>query len=367
MQHLTDYFCLTHTYLYIYTSCNYWESSLNSTLDGYLDRTTHLIIVVGIALLLVILGTAGYMVIEEWTVLDSLYMTVITLSTIGYGEVNPVSPQGRIFTLVLIVMGVGFFLYVIGNVVQFLVEGRIRLVLGRHKLDKQISQLNNHYIVCGYGRMGRAFCRYLIQKNLDFLVIEKNEERIPIMNTDHVLYVTGEATVEENLLKAGIKRASNLIAALGSDADNVFLVLLAKGLNPNVYVVARASQNASKRPLDTAGADVVVSPFDIGARRMAHAILRPGVIRFLEHAFADESTDIHIEEIPVAASSKLVDVTLQESGIRQRFDLIILSIIKEDGNMLFNPSAGTTIGAGQKVIAVGAHESLIQLEKILNP
>ena len=175
------------------------------------------------------------------------------------------------------------------------------------------------------------------------------------------------ASNEDNLLKAGIKRASNLITALGSDADNVFLVLLAKGLNPGIYVVARASQNASKRPLNTAGADVVVSPFDIGARRMAHAILRPNVIRFLEYAFADEDTDIHIEEIPVAESSKLVDVALQDSGIRQNYNLIILSIIKPDGDMLFNPSAATIIGAGQKVIAVGTHDSLKRLEKTLNP
>jgi voltage-gated potassium channel len=332
-----------------------------------LDRTTNLIIVVLLAVLLVALGTAGYMVIEGWSILDSLYMTVITLSTIGYGEVNPVSQIGRIFTLILIVMGVGFFLYVIGNVVQFLVEGRIRLVLGRHKLDKQISQLNNHYIVCGYGRMGRAFCRYLIQKGLKFVVLEKNADRIPVMNTDHILYFAGEATIEENLLKAGIKRASNLIAALGTDADNVLLVLLAKGLNPELYVVARASQNASKKPLDTAGADVVVSPFDIGARRMAHAILRPNVIRFLEFAFTDESTDIHIEEFSVADSSKLVNVTLKDSGIRQSHNLIILSIIKKDGEMVFNPSANTSIGAGEKVIAVGSIKDLRKLEAILNP
>lgn len=332
-----------------------------------MDRTANLIIVILLAVLLVAIGTAGYMVIENWTMMDSLYMTVITLSTIGYGEVNPVSPPGRIFTLFLIVMGVGFFLYVIGNVVQFLVEGRIRLILGRHKLDKQINHLTNHYIVCGYGRMGRAFCRYLIQKGLKFVVIEKNDDRIPIMNTDHVLYIAGEATIEENLITAGIKRASNLIATLGTDADNVFLVLLAKGLNPGVYVVARASQNTSKKPLDTAGADVVVSPFDIGARRMAHAILRPNVIRFLEFAFADESTDIHIEEIPVADSSKLVNVTLQESGIRQNYNLIILSIINKDGDMRFNPSASTAIGAGEKVIAVGTVNSLRRLEETLNP
>jgi len=332
-----------------------------------LDRTTHLIIVVLLSVLLVGLGTAGYMVIEDWTVLDAIYMTVITLSTIGYGEVNPVSQTGRIFTLILIVMGVGFVLYVIGNVVQFLVEGRIRLVLGRHKLDRQIGQLNNHFIVCGYGRMGRALCRYLTQKNLTFVVVEKNEDRIPVMNTDHILYIAGDATIEDNLRKAGLKRASNLITALGTDADNVFLVLLAKGLNPNIYVVARASQNASKKPLYTAGANVVVSPFDVGARRMAHAVLRPNVIRFLEFAFADEDTDIHIEEIAVAESSRFVGVSLQESGIRQDYNLMIISIVKVDGEMHFNPSADTTIKSGEKVIAVGSIDNLSKLEKALNP
>lgn len=332
-----------------------------------MDRTTHLFIVVLLAVFLVGLGTTGYMVIEDWNLMDSLYMTVITLSTIGYGEVNPVSQPGRIFTLILIVMGVGFFLYVIGNVVQFLVEGRIRLVLGRHKLDKQIGQLNNHFIVCGYGRMGRALCRYLKQKRLKFVVIEKNEIRIPVMNRDHVLFIAGEATIEENLQKAGIGRASNLIAALGTDADNVLLVLLAKGLNPNLYVVARASQNASKKPLDTAGADVVVSPFDVGARRMAHAVLRPNVIRLLEFAFADEDTDFHIEEIAVTESSKLVGVSLIDSRIRQDYNLMILSIVKADGEMVFNPSADTTIRSDEKVIAVGSSDDLGKLEKVLNP
>jgi len=332
-----------------------------------LDRTTHLIITILVSASLVALGTAGYMLIEGWPVLDSLYMTVITFSTVGFGEIRQLSPAGRIFTLILIVLGVGFVAYVIGNVIQFLVEGRIRLILGRHKLDKKIDRMNSHYIVCGYGRMGRALCRYLSQRHLNFVVIEKNTNRIPVMNEDGILFIAGEATQEANLNKAGIKRASNLIATLGTDADNVFLVLLARGLNPNLYVVARASQDETKKPLYSAGANVVVSPFDIGARRMAHAILRPNVIRFLELAFSDESTDIHIEEVKVAASSTLVDVTLKDSGIRKTYDLIILSIVKEDGTMLFNPSADTKINAGDTVVAVGCHESLVKLGEVLSP
>jgi len=332
-----------------------------------LNRSTNLIKAVLFSAFLIALGTAGYMVIENWPMLDSLYMTVITLSTVGFGETRQLSEVGRIFTLVFIVLGGGFFLYVIGNVIQFLVEGRIRLVLGRRKLDHQIEQLEQHYIVCGYGRMGRAFCRYLTQKQLPFVVIEKNEERIAVMNEDGILFIVGEATREEKLAKAGIERASNLIAALGTDADNVFLVLLAKGLNRNLYVVARASQNAIKKPLYSAGADVVVSPFDVGARRMAHAILRPNVIRFLELAFADEATDIHIEELSVVESSRLVGVPLKESGIRQSFNLIILSIVRADGNLLFNPSADTRIHAGDRLIVLGASESLRKLGEVLNP
>ena len=318
-------------------------------------------------MVLVAFGTTGYMLIEKWPFLDSLYMTLITYSTVGYGEIRQISQNGRIFTLVLIVLGASLFLYIIGNVVQFLVEGRIRLILGRRKLDKQISQLSNHFIVCGYGRMGRAFCRYLTQKNLPFVAIEKNTDRLTAMNEDHILYLVGGATEESILIKAGIQKASHLITALGTDPDNVFLVLLAKGLNPQIKVVARASQNTIKKPLSAAGADVVVSPFDIGARRMAHAILRPNVIRFLELAFADEATDIHMEELSVGASSQLVGLPLKDSGIRQNYNLIILSIVSQDGELCFNPSADTQIAVGDTLIVVGCSESLEKLGTVLNP
>jgi len=332
-----------------------------------LNRATYLLIAIASTILLVIIGTAGYMLIEHWSVIDALYMTVITLAAVGYGEVHEVSQAGRVFTIILIFFGVSFVLYVLSNLIQFLVEGRIRLILGRRKLDKQINSLKNHYIICGYGRMGRSLCKYLIQKQHDFIVIEQNPNRIPAMEEDGVLFVVGSATEETSLLKAGIKNAGALMTALGSDADNVFLTLLTKGLTPNLCVIARASQNSTKSILYTAGATVVVSPFEVGARRMAHAILRPGVIRFLEMAFTDENTDIYLEQTRVEKSSNLVGVTLKNSEIRKNLNLIVLAMIRGDNSMEFNPSAETIIKAGDTIIAVGENKSIKKLEEILNP
>ena len=332
-----------------------------------MERTKLLVITLFLSVGLLALGAAGYMVIEGWSFLDAIYMTVITLATVGYGEVHEVSSIGRIFTVFLIFLGVGFFLYVAGNVVQFLVEGRIRHILGRRVLDKQISKLKDHFIVCGYGRMGRALCSYLILRRLDVVVIEKNLKRVPVMDKDGMLYLVGEATDEAILLKAGIKRARGVISVLGTDADNVFLVLIAKGLNPKVFVVARANQNATEKTLLAAGADKVVSPYILGARRMAHAVLRPTVIHFLELAFADEDTDIHVEEFTVSTSSRLIDVPLSQSGLRQDLNLIVISVKKADGTMCFNPKAAHRLESGDTVVAVGKNKDLMEMEKILNP
>ena len=332
-----------------------------------MERTKLLVVSVFLSMGLLALGALGYMVIEGWSFFDALYMTVITLATVGYGEVHEVSTYGRIFTVLLIFLGVGFFLYVAGNIVQFLVEGRIRHILGRRVLDKQISKLKDHFIVCGYGRMGRSLCRYLIQRYLDVVVIEQNAERVPVMDKDGILYLVGAATDEALLMKAGIKNARGVISVMGTDADNVFLVLIAKGLNPGVFVVARANQNETEKTLMAAGADKVVSPYTLGARRMAHAILRPTVIHFLELAFADDDTDINVEEFTVSASSALVDVPLSESGLRKDLDLIILSIKKANGVMCFNPKASHRLEAGDTVVAVGKSKSLVQVTKMLHP
>ena len=332
-----------------------------------MDSTRHLILSALLTFCIFLFGTLGYMVIEGWDVLDSVYMTIITLTTVGYGEVHDVSEVGRLFTIFLIFVGVAFCLYVAGSVVQFMVEGRIRTILGRRSLDRKIDRLKNHYIVCGYGRIGRILCNKLAKKPIDLVVVEKDEELIPIMDKDGVLYVSGDATDETNLHRAGIDRAKGLIAVLAKDTENVFVVLTARQLSPNIYIFARASQNESKSKLFAAGANKVESPYDMGAISMAQRILRPTVTNFLDLAFAQKRKDIQMEEIPVADSSNLVNVMLKDSGIRQQFNLIIIAIKKPDDSMLFNPSFEAVIEAGDTVIAVGEEENLKKLEKILNP
>jgi len=315
---------------------------------------------------IIVLGTLGYHFIEGWDVFDALYMTVITISTVGYREVHDVSINGRLFTISIVLLGVGFSLYVAGAVVQFMVEGQIRTILGRRRLDKKINKLKNHYIVCGYGRIGRVLCKNLKQK-LDLVIIEKDEEKVPSMDTDGVFYISGDAADETNLFKAGIDRAKTLVAVLGNDIDNVFLVLKARQINPDIFIMARAGHEESKSILKSAGANAVESPYDIGASNMAQKIIRPTVTSFLDLAFAHQRTDILMEEIHVDASSSLSDVMLKDSGIRQKYNLIIIAIKKYDNSMLFNPSFETIIKAGDTVIAVGEEENLKKLEKILNP
>jgi voltage-gated potassium channel len=332
-----------------------------------LNHKIQAIFSIALFFILLAIGSLGYMVIEGWNFFDALYMTVITVATVGYGEVHRVSPPGRMFTLALIFLGVGYFLYVVGNFIQFLVEGRIRLILGRRKLDRQINKLKGHYIICGYGRMGRALARFLVQRYLDVVVIEQNDARTTVMDEDGILYLVGSATDEALLMRAGIERARGLITVVGSDADNVFLVLLARQMNPDIFIVARAVMNSAKRTLKAAGANKVVSPYDLGARRMAHAILRPTVIEFLEMAFADDSVDVEVEEITVKASSPVVRRTIYEAEIRPKFDVIIISIKKKDGQMVFNPDSQTMLEGDDTLVVVGKAVNIKGLEKLLAP
>ena len=319
------------------------------------------------SVVIIALGTSGYIVIEGWSFFDALYMTVITFSTVGYGEIRQLSTVGRIYTTCIIFLGVGFFMYVAAAVVQFMVEGEIRTLLGRRRLDSKIKKLKKHYIVCGYGRIGRVLCKKLKQRGVDLVVIEKDPEQTTIMEEDSVLYITGEATDERLLKQAGIEDAAFLVAALATDIDNVFLVLTARQLNPKLYIMARAGRNESKSKLLSAGANKVESPYDMGAVSMANRLLRPTVTNFLDLALAEKNEQIQMEEIPISAESPLVNVMLKDSGIRQNYNLIIIAVKQEDGSMIFNPSFETVLKVGDTVIAIGEIHNLQRFEKVLNP
>jgi voltage-gated potassium channel len=332
-----------------------------------MDPTKHFVLTITLLIIMVVFGTIGYMIIEGWNSFDSLYMTIITLATVGYSEVHEISRPGRLYTMVLIVVGVGFFVYTAGTVIQFMVDGRIQSILGRRRLDNKIKRLKNHYIICGYGRIGRVLCQRLVRTPLELVVIENDPTMISTIEEDGVLYINGDATEESVLLQAGIERAKGLIAVLAKDTDNVFLILTARQLAPNLHITARAGEEASRTKLWAAGANTVESPYEMGATSMAQRIIRPTVTNFLDLALGQTREDIQMEEIPINEFSHLKNVMLKDSGIRQKYNLIIIAIKKPDGSMLFNPSFETSIQAGDTVIAVGEAANLQRLGTILNP
>ena len=327
----------------------------------------HLLISTVLSSLILIAGTIGYMIFEDWTFLDALYMTVITIATVGYGEIHHISDIGRVFTMLIIFLGVGFSLYVAGAVVQLMVEGQIRAIMGRKRLNNKINHLRQHHIICGYGRIGRVLCTHVRHKPIDFVVIEKDTELIPTMESDGILFIQGDATDESVLINARINKAKGLVAVLGTDAQNVFLVLTARQLNPNIFIIARSCESRSKPKLLAAGADAVESPYDMGAMIMAQRIIRPAVTNFLNLALASQRKEIQMEEIPITTESHLVNVMLKDSEIRSKYNLIIIAIKKADGQMNFNPSFDTLLEAHDTVIAVGEPINLERLEKVLNP
>jgi voltage-gated potassium channel len=327
----------------------------------------HFLIIVALLVFVITSGTVGFEVIEGWGFMDALYMTIITIASIGYQEIHPLGETGRIFNMVLIFFGLGTMTYVAASVVQFMVEGRIRAIMGRRRLDRKIDRLNHHYIVCGYGRIGKILCQTLRQKPVELVAIEKNPELISALEQDKVLYVQGDATSEDVLRRAGIERAKGLVAVLANDTENVFLVLTARQLAPHLMIIARASREESKGKLRAAGANIVESPYEMGAFRLAQRIMRPAVTSFLESAFSQTRKDIQLEELAVSEASALAHVSLKDSGIRQKFNLIIIAIKKPSGAMLFNPSFESVLVPADTVIALGEVENLDKLEKVLNP
>jgi voltage-gated potassium channel len=315
-------------------------------------------------LALLVVGSLGFMWLEGWNFCDSLYMTVTTLTTVGYGEIHPLDQAGRIYNMVLILSGMGVLFYIVGSLARAVVEGEIHAALGRRKLIKHIKRLKNHYILCGFGRIGEIVARQLKGRGLSLVIVENDPALLSHLEESGYYFISGDATREDILLEAGIERAKGLISTLPSDSDNVYVVLTARSLNPNLFIVARGAEIGSEKKLLRAGADKVESPYEMGGQKMAQTIMRPTVVTFMELAMK-EGVDWTMEEIAVGQTSPLLGVPLKDSGIRQKLNLILVAIKRADGEMLFNPSHETLILAGDTLIALGLRKNLDALEQMV--
>ncbi len=309
------------------------------------------------------LGTSGFMLIEGWSLLDALYMTIITVSTVGFQEVHSLTEGGRAFTILVIIFGAGTIAYTIGSLLQAMFEGQLLQILGRKNLEKKLGKLQGHYIVCGYGRIGASISSEFGGR-VPFVVVEKNPELCRQLAEADILFVQGDATDDDILIKAGIHQAQGLITAVTSETANVYITLTARGLNQELFIMARCGEEGSEKKLRRAGANKVISPYQIGAHRMAWAILRPSVVDFIDIAIGGSNLELQLEEIRVAPGSSLVDKSLVSSGIRRDWGVMIIGIKKVCGKMFFNPDSTTLIEAGDVLITLGEQPAMQKLEKV---
>lgn len=317
----------------------------------------------GLALLvLTAAGTVGFHFIEGWSWFDSLYMVIITLSTIGYQEVHPLSHAGREFNMVLITSGVALVFLMIGALTQALLEFELVRVFGKRRMEREVANLREHYIICGAGRVGTSVARELARKPCPFVIVESEEKSLTGLDPKWLVLV-GDAASEITLRTAGIDRAVGLVAATTTDATNIYIVLTARGLNPRLKIIARASEERAEKHLKTAGADTVISPYAAAGHRIAQSFLRPHLLDFLDIA-SDRSGNLQmlIEEVRIAPQSALAGTTVGSSGIHHNFGIMILAIRRADGSTRFNPEAHEPIQAGDCLIAMGETPQLAKLE-----
>jgi len=323
--------------------------------------------IVAVALWVFILtyGVVGFMWIEDMRLGDAFYMTVITITTVGYFEVQPLSPHGRIFNVILIFLGVGIIFSTVSGVWLIMLEGRLQAIMGRRRLEKELKSLKDHYIVCGFGRVGRIISAEIREEGYPLAVIEKDPDAMQRIEEMKIPYIHADATEEKILREAGVERARGLVTCLVSDAENVYVCLTAREIRPDLFILSRASSPDASKRLLRAGASRVVSPHYMGARKMAQELLRPVITNFVEIMFGEKTMELQFEEVLVAPDSQLHKVMLKDSGIRQELDLIIVAIRKQSGDMLYNPRFDALIEKGDTLIALGRKDNLLKLAEKL--
>ena len=317
---------------------------------------------IGLLVAVILGGTVGYMVLEGWSAWDAFYMTVITVTTVGYKEVHDLSRAGEAFTVVLLLGGVGTALYTFTLLATIVVEGGLPQRLQRRRQARMLDTIKDHFIICGYGRIGSTIARQFHRQNVPLVVIERDPQRLQAAMEEGALAVEADASREDVLKRVGIDRARGLIAAVGTDAENVYAVLSARVLRPDLFIVGRAETEDATAKLRRAGADRVISPYQIGAVHIAQTALRPAVVDFVELATGTDNLDLAMEEITVAGNSSLANQTVWDANLRIRFGVILVGIQRTDRSMEFNPPAESVIRAGDKLVVLGRANSLKQLE-----
>jgi len=308
--------------------------------------------------LTILFGILAYYYIEGMTISDAVFMTAITMSTVGFGEIQPLSTAGRIITISIIIFGITIAGYTVGNFIRMLIEGEISKTFGRKKVRKAIVGLKNHYIVCGYGRIGKLIVSELLRNREKCVVLENNPLNIGELESSNIPYLMLDARDENTLIKAGIMRSKGIVTAVSTDADNVFITLTAKMLKPEIFILARSSDIKNEKKLLSAGATRVVSPYLIGGQRMAQLLLKPTVVDFIDIATLDDKLGLRMEEAVVSSKSTLLGKNLVESNLRKDYGVIIVLIKKNNGEMIFNPLPSEKLEANDVIVMLGKSEDL---------
>ncbi len=318
-------------------------------------------------ILVLLMGTCGYVIFEGRGFWESMYLTIITVTTVGYGDIVPNHPAGKVFTSFLAFTGVGFVLYSVGKITESMVEGGLKDILEKRKMSQHVARLKDHYIICGFGRIGQVICELLEENKRPFTVIENHPESIKNVRQKGYLILEGDASDDSVLLQAGIEKARGLIAVVGSDADNLYITLSSRGLNRNLFILARSSGAPGvDTKLMRAGASKVISPYYIGARRMAQLIVRPTVIDFIDLTMHAGELGLRLEELLVSEQATFAGKTLVNSGLRKKYDVIVVAIKRRQGKMLFNPRPETVIQPGDILVVLGEHDQIKAIERDLN-
>lgn len=303
-------------------------------------------------------GTIGYIEVEGMPFFEAFYMTLITISTVGFSEVKPLSHLGRGITIIIIICGISLLTYTLGQVARIFVEGELRQILGRRKLEKQISALKDHFIICGYGRIGSIIVNELKTAEIPLVVIEQHPQQIEALEAENILYLDMDATSDEALIAAGLEKAKGVATAVSSDADNVFIALSAKGIRPDIFILARASDVNNESKLLRAGASRVVCPYQIGGERMAGILRKPTVIDFFDQTMMNDDLGLKMEEAMVGQNSCIAGKTVINSKLRLDFGVIIVAIKKLSGDMVFNPGPHEQIDSGDVIVVIGKRNAV---------